>query len=61
MSTGDYANIEAHEGRPVGIKVELDFSPDEARRLTELAAAAGLPLTQYIKRVLEETAAARAR
>jgi hypothetical protein len=61
MSTDEYTNVEAHEGRPVGIKLELDFSPDEARRLTELAAAAGLPLTQYIKRLLEETAAARAR
>ena len=57
MSTDEYTNIEAHEGRPVGIKFELEFSPDEARRHTKLAADAGLPLTQYIKRVLEETAA----
>ena len=40
MGTDEYTNVEAHEGRPVGIKLELDFSPDEARRLTELAANA---------------------
>lgn len=61
MSADEYTNIEVHEGRPVGIKVQVDFSPTEAQRVTELAAEAGLPLTQYLKRLVEEAAAARAR
>jgi len=61
MSAEEYTNIEAHDGRPVGLKVQLDFSPEEAKRVTELAAQAGLPLTQYLKRLAEGAATARAR
>jgi hypothetical protein len=61
MSADEYSNVEVHEGRPVGIKVQVDFSPAEAQRVSELAAEAGLPLTEYLKRLVEEATAARAR
>jgi hypothetical protein len=61
MSANDYGEIEAHEGHPVGIKVQVDFSPEEAQRVAELAERAGMPLTQYLKWLVEEAAAARAR
>jgi hypothetical protein len=60
MSASEYKDIEAHDGHPVGIKVLVDFSPQEAQRVTELAEQAGIPLTQYLKRLVEEAAAARA-
>ena len=61
MSHEEYTNIEAHDGRPVGIKVLVDFSAEEAARVTELAELAGIPLTQYLKRLVDEAAAARTR
>jgi hypothetical protein len=61
MTADERNNVESHEGRPVGIKVQVDFSPEEARRVTELAEQAGLPLTQYLRRLVDEAAAARAR
>ncbi len=59
MTADRYDDIEAHEGHPVGIKVLIDFSPEEAKRVTELADLAGLTLTQYLKLLVEEAAAAR--
>lgn len=61
MSANDYGEIEAHEGHPVGIKVLVDFSPEEAQRVTELAEQAGMSLPRYLRRLVEEAAAARAR
>lgn len=53
------AEIEAHEGRAVGVKVLVDFDPDEATRLTQLANEAGLPLTDYLKRLVADAATTR--
>lgn len=53
-------NVEVHEGRPVGVKVLVEFDPDEAKRLTELAEEAGLSLADYLKRLVD-AAVARAR
>ncbi len=61
MSDDEYTNIQAHDGHPVGIRVLIDFSADEAARVTELAELAGIPLTQYLKRLVDEAAAARTR
>lgn len=55
------SEVEAHDGRPVGVKVLVEFQPEEARRLAELAEAAGLSLAAYLKRLAEDAAAARAR
>jgi hypothetical protein len=61
MTTDEFSNVEVHEGRPVGIKVLVEFAPEEARRLAERAEEAGLPLAQYVKQLVDEAAAARAR
>jgi hypothetical protein len=61
MTVDRYTHVEAHEGNPVGIKVLVEFSPEEAQRLTELAEDAGLALARYLKRLVEEAATARAR
>lgn len=61
MNQESLTNVEAHEGRPVGIKVLVEFEPEEARRLTALAEEAGLSLSSYLKRVAEDAAAARTR
>lgn len=53
-------NVHLHEGHPVGVKVLVEFDPDEAKRLTELAEAAGVPLDVYLKRLVDEAARARA-
>jgi hypothetical protein len=54
------SNVEVHEGRPVGVKVLVEFDPEEAKRLTKLAEEAGLSLDDYLKRLVD-AAAARAR
>ena len=56
MSTSEPTNIQAHEGRPVGVKVLVEFEAEEAKRLTELAEQAGLSLDSYLKRLVEEAA-----
>ena len=61
MSTREPTNIQAHEGRPVGVKVLVEFDVDEAKRLTELAEQAGLSLDAYLKHLVDEAATARAR
>jgi hypothetical protein len=61
MSTSEPTNIQAHEGRPVGVKVLVEFEAEEAKRLTELAEQAGLSLDSYLKRLVEEAATARTR
>jgi|AntDryMetagUQ889_1029465.scaffolds.fasta_scaffold05142_3 hypothetical protein len=57
MSTSEPSNIQAHEGRSVGV----EFGADEAKRLTELAEEAGLPLDAYLKHLVNEAAIARTR
>jgi hypothetical protein len=54
-------NVEDHEGHPVGVKVLVEFEPEEARRLTQLAEEAGLSLASYLKRLAEDAATARTR
>ena len=54
-------NVEVHEGRPVGVKVLVEFEPEEARLLTQLAEEAGLSLASYLKRLAEDAATARTR
>lgn len=54
-------NIQVHEGRPVGVKVLVEFRGDEAKRLTELAEEAGLSLDAYLKGLVDEAATARTR
>ncbi len=61
MTAHKLTNVEAHEGRAVGIKVLVEFDPAEAKRLTELAESAGLSLSDYVKRLVEDAAAARSR
>ncbi len=61
MSKSKPSNIQAHEGRPVGVKVLVDFEPDEAKRLTELAEEAGLSLDAYLRRLVDEAVTARTR
>ena len=59
MAASEFDNIEVHDGRPVGMKVLVEFSPEDARRVTELAELAGIPVAQYLKRLVDEAAAAR--
>lgn len=54
-------NVKRHAGRRVGVKLLVELDPDEAERLTELAEEAGAPLDAYVKHLVEEAAAARAR
>lgn len=61
MSESKPANIQAHSGRAVGVKVLVEFDPDEAKRLTELAEAAGVPLDTYVKRLVDDAAMPRVR
>ena len=61
MNTREPTNIQAHEGRPVGVKVLVEFGADEAKQLTELAEEAGLPLDAYLKHLVNEAATARTR
>jgi hypothetical protein len=61
MSTSEPTNIQVHEGRPVGVKVLVEFGADEAKRLTELAEEAGLSLDAYLKHLASEAATARTR
>ena len=61
MSKSDQPNVQVLEGRPVGIKVLVEFDPDEAMRLTRLAEEAGLSLDNYLKRLVGEAATTRAR
>ncbi len=61
MSETKPTNTQTHEGRPVGVKVLIEFGPDEAKRLTELAEEAGLSLDAYLKRLVDEAATARTR
>ena len=61
MSESEPTDVQAHEGRPVGIKVLVEFDPEEAKRLTELAEEAGLSLDAYLKRLVDDAAATRAR
>lgn len=39
----------------------VEFGADEAKRLTELAEEAGLPLDAYLKHLVNEAAIARTR
>ena len=39
-------NVEDHEGHPVGVKVLVEFEPEEARRLTQLAEDAATARTR---------------
>jgi len=41
--------------------VLVEFEPEEARRLTQLAEEAGLSLASYLKRLAEDAATARTR
>jgi hypothetical protein len=59
MSKDEPTNIQVHEGRPVGVKVLVEFGVDEAKRLTELAEETGLSLDAYLKRLVDEAATAR--
>ncbi len=61
MTAQKLANVETHEGRAVAVKVLVEFDPAEAKRLTQLAESAGLSLGDYVKRLVEEAAAARSR
>ena len=61
MSKSDQPNVQVLEGRPVGIKVLVEFDPDEAMRLTRLAEEAGLSLDNYLKRLVGEAATTRVR
>lgn len=61
MSESKPVNVQTHRGRPVGVKVLVEFDADEAKRLTELAEAAGLTLDAYLKRLVDEAATARVR
>ena len=61
MSKSDQPNVQVLEDRPVGIKVLVEFDPDEAMRLTRLAEEAGLSLDNYLKRLVGEAATTRAR
>jgi len=61
MSKSDQPNVQVLEGRPVGIKVLVEFDPDEAMRLTRLAEEAGLSLDNYLKRLVGVAATTRAR
>jgi len=57
MTANELDHIEGHDGRAVGIKVLVDFSPEEAERVSELAELAGIPVTQYLKRLVDDAAA----
>jgi hypothetical protein len=59
MAASEFDNIEVHDGRPVGMKVLVEFSPEDAQRVSELAELAGIPVAQYLKRLVDEAAAAR--
>lgn len=61
MSDEELHNVQAHEGRPVGVKLLVEFSPDEAERLTQLADEASVTLTDYVRRLVNDAAATRAR
>ena len=61
MTNSDPTNIQTHEGRPVGVKVLVEFEAGEAKRLTELAEQAGLSLDAYLKRLVDQAATARTR
>lgn len=61
MKESESTNIQAHKGRPVGVKVLVEFGPDEAKRLTALAEEAGVSLDAYLRRLVDEAASARAR
>ncbi len=61
MTEEKLSNVERHQGRPVGVKVLAEFDPPEAKRLIELSEQAGLSLAGYLKRLVEEAAAARLR
>ena len=61
MSESEPTNVQVHEGRPVGVKVLVEFDSEEAKRLTELAEEADLSLDAYLKRLVDDAAATRAR
>jgi hypothetical protein len=61
MSQEPLTNVEVHEGHPVGVKVLVEFEPEEARRLAQLAEESGLSLASYLKRLAEDAAATGAR
>lgn len=61
MSSSEFHNVQAHEGRPVGVEVMVEFPPDEAERLTRLAEEAGVTLAEYVRRLVGDAAVARSR
>ncbi|MCP9489738.1 MAG: hypothetical protein MSC31_07655 [Solirubrobacteraceae bacterium MAG38_C4-C5] len=61
MSDDGFTNVQSHEGRSTGVKLLVEFPPQEAERLTRLADEAGLSLGDYVRRLVSEAAAVRSR
>lgn len=59
MSDRGFTDVQTHDGHPAGIKIQVEFSPDEAKRLTGLAEEAGLPLADYLRSLVSDAASAR--